>query len=158
MSDIEKGLESIAAAVTDGAKALNPAPEDRLARIELGIKAMEINFLKSTSDFQMMVKEHFSRQETSNQLLASATDRLSNTIEKSFQEVFESAMQRNHIPTDMVKLIVKVLSSIILALGLALVFVLTGLQAGWLPNFHTPQFDQTQIEALKKIARGENGK
>lgn len=133
-----------------------------IKHLELTIRTTELNLVKSMSDLTGLIKDHFVRQDTSNELLAQATNRLTDTIETSFREVLGSAMGKNQMPSDMVKLLVKVLGSILLALTFALIFALTGIQLRLLPDFHKAQnqaeINREYLRDLKELLEFQSGK
>lgn len=113
--------------------------EERLRLIELGQKSSELQILKGISDLDVNIRTHFQRQDNANQLVAEATNRLTDTIETSFKEVLDSAVGRvpqQHMPADMVRILVRTLGGVIFFLTFGLLFALTGIQLRWFPDFH----------------------
>lgn len=113
--------------------------EERLKLIEIGQQSSELKILKGINDLDMNIRTHFQRQESANQLVADATNRLTDTIETSFKEVLDSAVGKvpqQHMPADMVRILVRTLGGVIFFLTFALLFALTGVQLRWFPDFH----------------------
>lgn len=134
--------------------------ETRLEKIELGLRQTEVVLVKNMADLQTAIRDSVQRQENAHRVLAEATQRLTDVIEKSFREVLETALGRDQYPAKEVRSLSRSYNLIIAGLIFALIFALTGIQLKFLPNFHEQAYYQVQnntavIEEMRKIISEE---